>query len=93
MFEKAVLVKIRGKVTGVGFRLSAEYFASQLHSVKGYIKNNSYSEVEAFIQGDREEVEEFLNYLRKGPPGSNVTEFIIADVPASSQYDSFIIKT
>jgi acylphosphatase len=93
MSEKAVVAKIRGRVTGVGFRLSAKYFASQLPSIKGYVKNNSHSEVEAFIQGDINELEQFLNYLRKGPPGSNVSEFLISDSPLSNQYSSFVIKT
>ena len=93
MCEKAVTVKIRGRVTGVGFRLSSKYFASHLSSIKGYVKNNSYSEVEVFIQGNRKELEKFLDYLRKGPPGSNVTQFLISDSPLSERYSSFVIKS
>jgi len=92
MTKIAYTVKIRGKVTGVAFRWSAKAFADKLPSICGYIKNNSCFEVEAFIQGDKNEIEKFLQFLRKGPVAARVNEFLLSDSPLSKVYKNFSIK-
>ena len=67
MAEKLLCLKASffGKVQGVGFRQFALEKAKAL-GLKGFVKNcaNESVEVEAF--GSREELEEFLQILKKG---------------------------
>jgi acylphosphatase len=73
--KTAYLVNIRGRVTGVGFRFWALEKSSLFPSVSGYAKNLETGHVEAFVQGNADEVDAMLDYLRKGPPFSGVESF------------------
>ncbi|HBC89167.1 MAG TPA: acylphosphatase [Lentisphaeria bacterium] len=73
--EVAYKVTIKGYVTGIGFRYSARDRALQFKTIKGYIRNASYGEVEAWVQGDKAEVELMLEWLKTGPRLAKVEEF------------------
>ena len=47
--EIAYKVSIRGRVTGVGFRYSTFIKSSEFTSLKGYVRNVTYGEVEVFV--------------------------------------------
>jgi acylphosphatase len=55
----------------VGFRYSACREGRRL-GLAGWVRNTSGSGVEAFFQGQREKVDAFLAWLRRGPPGARV---------------------
>jgi acylphosphatase len=64
---------VSGRVQGVGFRASARQHALQLGLV-GYARNLSDGRVEAFAQGEQEDIEAFEQWLRHGPPLARVDD-------------------
>lgn len=73
--ETAYKVSIRGRVTGVGFRYSTLIKSAEFPSLKGYVRNAAYGEVEVFVQGDEKEVDQMLAWLKEGPRFSRVDQF------------------
>lgn len=76
---------IDGRVQGIGFRWFARAAARRL-GVAGWVRNLPTGQVEAEAQGSAEEVEAFELELRRGPPGSLVTEFAVSEI--SDEADS-----
>lgn len=52
-----------GRVQGVGFRYRAHSIAVSL-GLTGYVKNNNNGTVEAEVQGDPGEIEQFIDGLK-----------------------------
>jgi acylphosphatase len=72
MSRRAVKLRIRGRVQGVGFRYWTQGEAQAL-GVDGWVRNEPDGSVSALIAGPEEEVEKMLKRLRVGPPGAEVT--------------------
>lgn len=70
---KRVHVLISGKVQGVGFRASTRRRAKNLE-LAGWVKNTDDGEVEAVFEGEDNNVEEMLDWCRKGPSIARVTD-------------------
>jgi acylphosphatase len=67
MADKArVHVFLSGRVQGVAYRYFAEKLANSL-SVTGWVRNLRDGRVEVLAEGDRPDVEGFLERLRDGP--------------------------
>lgn len=65
------IVRVRGRVQGVGFRMDAAAAASRL-GVSGTVRNLWDGTVEADVEGPTGAVEEMLEHLRTGPPAAQV---------------------
>ena len=65
------IVRVRGRVQGVGFRMDAAAAASRL-GVSGTVRNLWDGTVEADVEGAAEAVETMLEYLRTGPSAAKV---------------------
>ncbi len=89
--EVAYKVIIKGRVTGIGFRYSAMDKASEFKTIKGYIRNASYGEVEAWVQGDKAEVDKMLEWLKVGPRLAKVEEFSFVEEKHDPAMDEFQI--
>jgi acylphosphatase len=76
---------IDGRVQGIGFRWFARAAARRL-GVAGWVRNLPTGQVEAEAQGSAEDLEAFELELRRGPPGSLVTEFTVSEI--SDEADS-----
>ncbi len=79
-----------GTVQGVGFRWSARETAHRL-GVTGFARNRADGSVELEVEGDPEQVDRMLDWLRQGPPGSQVAEVVVADLPPDGD-DAFRIR-
>src|SRR5699024_21338 len=66
------IVRVRGQVQGVGFRMSAASQASRL-GVRGTVRNLWDASVEADVEGPAEAVEQMISWLREGPPSAQVS--------------------
>lgn len=66
-------VLVRGQVQGVGYRASAVRQA-HLQRVTGWVRNNADGTVEAIVQGNPDQVDRMLEWMRHGPPAARVTE-------------------
>jgi acylphosphatase len=64
---------VRGWVQGVGYRDFASREAMRL-GLKGYVRNSSDGSVEIEAEGERSDLERFLDILRAGPPFAEVRE-------------------
>lgn len=88
---KTYNILISGRVHGVGFRYFSLALADK-YDVKGYVKNTPDSKVEIICQGDEEELDYFMEDIRKGPAFSVITGIIVEDVPENKIYNCFEIK-
>ncbi|WP_374009986.1 acylphosphatase [Leifsonia sp. LS-T14] len=69
---------VTGDVQGVGFRWSAREAAQRL-GVTGWARNRLDGSVEAEVEGEPEQVERMLAWLRTGPPGASVESVTVSD--------------
>lgn len=90
--KKAYLVKIRGRVTGVGFRFSTLEKAREFGSITGYVRNVCSGEVETLIQGETADVERMLIWLKQGPSWSRVDELRANEIPVNEDRVGFTVR-
>lgn len=80
---------IKGKVQGVFYRATAKKIAEEL-GVKGWIKNTKDNNVESIISGGEEQVQQFIEWCKKGPARAEVNG-IIATVVDDKSFNDFKI--
>jgi len=59
-------ITITGRVQGVGFRHSASSVARRI-GLKGYVRNREDGSVYVEAEGNRNQLDEFVAWCRKGP--------------------------
>ncbi len=84
---KRLLIRIRGRVQGVGFRPYVYNLAKEL-SLKGFVKNSSKG-VTIDIEGEK--VDEFIERLKTSPPPLSEIEEINIELLTPGQYSDFRI--
>ncbi len=82
---------LRGSVQGVGYRFYVTKHA-QRFEVTGMVRNLPGSEVEVVAEGERREVEEFIEKVKEGPPGAYVTEARVFWEPWTGFYPDFRVE-
>lgn len=65
------IVRVRGRVQGVGFRMDAASAAERL-DVRGTVRNLLDGSVEADVEGEPAAVEAMIAHLREGPSSARV---------------------
>ncbi|MBA2250370.1 MAG: acylphosphatase [Chitinophagaceae bacterium] len=81
---------IKGKVQGVFFRASAKKEAARF-GITGWIKNTDEGDVEARITASENELENFINWCKKGPDNATVNDVIITSKPPET-FSGFVIN-
>lgn len=66
-------VFISGQVQGVGYRFTTVNRANQ-RGVTGWVRNLTDGRVEAIFEGDKEAVEEMVQWCHKGPSSAVVSD-------------------
>jgi acylphosphatase len=89
--KEAYRVLIEGRVQGVGFRYSTRKEA-QRRGVNGWVRNRRDGAVEVECEGDKQDVDSFLKWLRQGPPGARVTDFNTKPIPYRGTYKGFNVS-
>lgn len=84
-------VKIKGKVQGVFFRANARDVAIEL-KLKGWVKNNSDSSVEVMAEGDKQNLETFLEWCGNGPAGAVVSDVSSEWLAFKEEFNAFSIR-
>jgi acylphosphatase len=69
--ETARRVVVHGDVQGVFFREETRRRASRA-GVAGWVRNTDEGTVEAWFEGDPDDVEALVHYVHTGPPGAHV---------------------
>jgi acylphosphatase len=86
-----VHIHIKGRVQGVGFRAHVEYFALQI-GVLGWVRNIGRNTVETAAEGTREQIDQFIEMVKTGPPGSRVDEANVEYESPTGRLDGFSVK-
>ena len=79
-----------GAVLGVGFRWGAREAAQRI-GVTGWARNRRDGTVEVEVEGEPEQVERMLDWLRTGPPGAAVDSVTVSDAAPTGD-DAFRIR-
>ena len=81
---------VSGVVQGVGFRWSARIVAQRL-GVTGYARIRLDATVEVEAEGPSPAVDEFVAWLRTGPPSASVSgvTVTVVDATGSTSFDVF----
>ena len=87
MNQKTVHIIVEGKVQGVFYRATAKEMADEI-GVKGWVKNKEDGNVEIVASGSEQEVEDFINWCRKGPKRAVVTNLIITPLQ-NQEFEKF----
>jgi len=88
---KQLHVVVHGKVQGVNFRWATYEKAMRL-GLTGWVRNTPGREVEALFQGEEEDLQEVLEFLREGPPAASVRQVDESWTDASDTYPEFTIE-
>ena len=75
MNREILLVTVRGRVQGVGYRAWVEYQA-ELSSLEGWVRNRRDGSVEALFAGPAGVVADLVALCRRGPPSARVREVL-----------------
>jgi acylphosphatase len=86
----AYALKIHGMVQGVGFRYSAVR-AARSAGVNGWVRNERDGTVGIFCEGDKEAVDRFVSWCKKGPPAANVRNVDVEEKTYRGRYRDFSV--
>ena len=87
----AVKLTISGTVQGVNYRYSAMQQAIRTQ-VFGWVKNTNTGDVEAYAEGEKNAVESFIAWCKKGPDHAEVTQVKVEEVTPGNFTEFTIIR-
>src|SRR3954451_21440172 len=83
------LVRVRGRVQGVGYRYACVQQARAL-GITGWVRNRMDDSVEAMLQGTPERLERMGDWMNHGLPAALVEAMEVTEVPPPSpKFDGF----
>jgi len=88
---KRVLVLVKGRVHGVGFRYSTVREARRL-GVRGWVRNVADGTVEITAEGDETALRELVAWCASGPPGARVDSLHEVEVDAGEPLNGFEVR-
>ena len=77
---QTISIVVSGKVQGVYYRQSTKEKALVI-GVSGTVKNLKDGNVFIVATGTKEQLEQLSKWCKQGPPGANVVNVIVEDVP------------
>ncbi|MGZ3513988.1 MAG: acylphosphatase [Thermodesulfobacteriota bacterium] len=83
-------VVIEGRVQGVFFRHHTQEMASKLE-VKGWVKNRRDGSVEAVFEGDRERVDQIIQWCQRGSSGAKVRNVSVTQENYTGEFEDFFV--
>lgn len=84
-------IKVTGDVQGVFYRHNAQKVAKEF-KLTGYTANKQDGSVLTFVQGDINNVKEFINWCHSGSPMATVENVEIESVEPNESIKKFEIK-
>lgn len=88
---ECVEITVSGRVQRVGFRQFALTKANKCN-ISGWVKNRPNGDVFVVAQGEKNNLESFLYYLRLGSPMSEVADVKVNRISENEAFTSFEIK-
>ncbi|MBD3359556.1 MAG: acylphosphatase [Candidatus Buchananbacteria bacterium] len=86
-----VLLKIHGRVQGVFFRDSAQKKAQALN-LTGWVGNNSDGTVEIVAEGNKEKLQEFIDWCQQGSEAAQVSKIETDWQKSQAEFNDFLIQ-
>ena len=86
-----LVVRVSGRVQGVGFRFFAVEEAS-VRRLVGYARNLRDGDVEVVAEGPRGALEDFLQTLRRGPRSGRVERATLLWDEARGDFEGFGVR-
>jgi len=74
------LVRVRGRVQGIGYRYACVEQARAL-GITGWVRNRMDDSVEAMLQGTPRQLSEMCDWMRDDMPAALVEQMDITEVP------------
>ena len=90
MEKLGVILHIRGRVQGVGFRYYTQKKAGEL-GIDGFVRNLPDGSVYIEAEAEPARLEEFIDWCGMGPPWARVSRVDRQDSPANN-CDGFVIR-
>ena len=84
-------IKVKGRVQGVWFRKYTFQKAQDI-GLKGFVENDLDGSVYIEAEGDLEQLDQFVNWLYRGPPLSKVS-FVDYEKGPTENYNAFEIRS
>ena len=88
---KRVHIVISGYVQGVFFRNNTKTKARKL-GLKGFVRNAPNGDVEVVAEGNEKEINELIDFCRKGPMLSCVANLKLEYQEFKGEFDDFIVR-
>ena len=87
----SVRLLVRGKVQGVYFRFNMQQVAMK-NSVVGWVRNLPDGNVEALLEGKKEDVNQVVQWSKIGPENARVYEVNMDYRQYTGKYKDFMIR-
>lgn len=91
MNKKRVIIKIKGTVQDVCFRINTQKQAQQLNLV-GWVKNDAAGTVTITAAGEESKLQELIKWCQDGPKYAKVTKVVVEWQPFQNKFQDFLIK-
>ena len=78
MIQKRIHIFVTGRVQGVFFRQSTRVMAIK-NNVNGWVRNLDDGRVEIVAEGEKQNIDNLVNWCQTGPANSRVDEFELFD--------------
>lgn len=88
---KSVYIQIGGRVHGVGFRYFAQVKASEL-GISGWVCNTLDEKVEIEAEGEPENLELFLDWMKIGPARAIIRTYLVSEITPVRNFTDFSIR-
>ena len=89
--KENLAARVTGRVQGVGFRHFTRREAQRLGLV-GWVRNEDDGSVQLVAEGSREQLEQLLEALHRGPTSASVSEVEAGWTSANGTFERFSVK-
>ena len=89
--QRALLLRVHGRVQGVAFRASMQREARAL-GLSGWARNRADGTVEACVCGAHADVERLLDWARRGPPMARVERVVCEPLDSPPESGRFEVR-
>ena len=89
--SKTVHIIVEGKVQGVFYRATTKEMADQI-GVKGWVRNRENGSVEIMASGAEAQLQEFIDWCKKGPKRAEVSNVVVTGIEAETFNQFQIIR-
>ena len=83
---------ISGRVQGVYYRESTRRQAQEIGELTGWVKNQPDNTVKLVVEGNREKVQQLLDWCQTGPPMAKVQSIDILDENYLGEFTDFTVR-